>query len=158
MDTLTTSALGDALCHILGNTCRLSRTAMSYQWNVRGQDARGLASCLREQAEELHNCLDSIAEHIRGLGLPAVLDYSDVVVELNPPDKEFLPSQAEMISNLIAGHDQACFSLIAALDMSSEYGDHGTTQLLALRLNMHRRHKWQLEMNTEYSSERFKTN
>lgn len=132
--------IADAFRHVLGNTCRISRTAASYAWNVTGPGARGASACFSEQAVELHASLDDIASHIRDLGACAILDYSDRVVTMNPPHSSHVPDIDAMFLNMCSGHAQACMSIEAAIDVSRSCDDEVGIQVLSSRLAAHRRH------------------
>lgn len=145
--------LHDALCHVLGNTCRIGRTAASYQWNVTGACAMSAAICFRDQAKELNQSLDDFAEHIRSLGAMAILDYSDSVVAVDPPTAAAVPPIREMFSNLHGGHVQACLSIKAAIDISKECDDEPSIQILARRLSAHRRHILRMSLTCDEAQE-----
>ncbi|WP_299608637.1 ferritin-like domain-containing protein [uncultured Tateyamaria sp.] len=130
--------LHESLCHILGNTCRLSRTAKSYEWNVSGRGAVLAQACFREQAEAMHMSIDPLAGHIVDLGGHAVLDYSDGVVAVNPPTANGIPTLSEMVRNLHEGHRQAIHSVGAAIDVAREADDESTVQLMAAHQAAHR--------------------
>ena len=127
-----------ALCHILGNSCRIGRTAKSYEWNVSGRGAVYAEVCFREQADEMHAALAPLARHIRSLGGRAILDYSDAVVVVNPPTAADVPVPAQMCENLAEGHKQAIHSIGAAIDIAREMDELPTIQLLSLRIEAHR--------------------
>lgn len=147
-----TKVLEEALSHIVGNTCRLSRTSACYGWNVVGPGARALASCLDRQSAELHNALNPLARHIRGMGMPVILDYSDVSMSVDPPRDYQMPITDDMIGSLVRGHEEACMSLRAAMDLSAEIEEHATTTLLANRMAAHRDHI--CELSIEQAPER----
>ncbi|MEL6540313.1 MAG: ferritin-like domain-containing protein [Pseudomonadota bacterium] len=132
------TSLCEALCHVLGNTCRILRTAKSYEWNASGRGAILAQQCFKEQAEELDAAIDPIAYHILGLGGSAILDYSDSVVAVNPPASHVIPALADMISNLVEGHVQANHSVGAAIDIAREIDEVPTVQILAIRVDAHR--------------------
>lgn len=143
-DICMSESMNEALCHVLGNTCRLGRTTNSYEWNVEGHGALAAETCFQRQAKELHRSLGVLASHIRRLGAYAILDYSDSVVVINPPTVEEIPTLRQMIINLQEGHTQAKLSIFAAMDMAQEIDEVTTIQLLASRLNAHRDHLWRL--------------
>ncbi|MDW4497862.1 ferritin-like domain-containing protein [Sulfitobacter sp. D35] len=132
--------LCDALCHVLGNTCRIGRTTKSYEWNVQGKGALMAEACFREQASELEVAIEHLARHIVGLGGRAILDYSDAVVEVNPPTTSDVPDLATMVRNLKEGHTQAGLSVNAANDLAREADEVASVKLLADRLEAHRGH------------------
>ncbi|MEM8792418.1 MAG: ferritin-like domain-containing protein [Pseudomonadota bacterium] len=138
--------LFEALCHILGNTCRIERTAKSYEWNATGAGALDAARCFRAQADELQDALEPLALHVLGLGGRPILDYSDEVVAVNPPGCDEIPPLDEMVSNLAGGHEQAMHSLGAAMDLARAAEEMPTLILLASRIEAHRLHGHRLGM------------
>ncbi|MEM8655014.1 MAG: ferritin-like domain-containing protein [Pseudomonadota bacterium] len=134
----------DALCHILGNTCRIHRTTRSYEWNVSGAGAELVRQCLHDQADEMEEAIAPIAQQILGLGGKPIFDYSDGVVEVNPPSTGELPSLAEMVSKLYEGHTQAKLSVGAAIDVARDADELATMCFLAGRIDMHRAHRHRL--------------
>ena len=138
--------LQNALCHILGNTCRIGRTARSYEWNVTGPRALIAEACFRDQADELMTSIEGIALHIRSLGGPAIFDYSDEIVEVNPPTPKDIPSLRTMCTNLANGHLQANHSIGAAMDIAREIYEIPSIQVLGLRLERHRLHQHRLRL------------
>lgn len=130
--------LRESLCHILGNTCRLSRTAKSYEWNASGRGAVLAQACFREQADAMHKCIDPLAGHIVDLGGRAILDYSDAVVAVNPPSASAIPALSDMVHNLHMGHGQALLSVGAAIDVARAVDEESTLQLMASHMALHR--------------------
>lgn len=127
-----------SLCHILGNTCRLSRTAKSYEWNASGRGSVLARQCFWQQADALHILIDPLAAHILELGGCAVLDYSDEVVSVDPPTSNAFPTLADMVRTLREGHDQAILSVGAAIDVARAADEESTVRLMASHLAAHR--------------------
>ena len=139
-------AICDALCHILGNTCRISRTTRSYEWNVSGKGAELARQCFHEHSVEQEVSVVPIAHHIIGLGGSPIFDYSDGVVEVDPPSKDELPSLPEMINRLSLGHTQANRSIRAAVDIAQQHNFTTTVVLLAAQSEMHRLQRHRLSL------------
>ena len=135
----------EALGHVLGNTCRIGRTSVSFGWNAAGPGAADAHRCFCAQGNALHDSLHAMALHIRGLGHIAVLDYSDLNVVVNPPTGKTLPSLEQMGSVLRKAHSEACLSIQAATDIAEERSDYSTLHILSTHLALHRRHIWELE-------------
>ncbi|MEM8795931.1 MAG: ferritin-like domain-containing protein [Pseudomonadota bacterium] len=142
IDPMLKASLIDACCHVLGNTFRISRITLTYQWNTMGQGAFQAEGCFKEQADELHTALTPIAEHIRGLGGVAILDYSDQTLSAAPSFFSELPSLSDMFQSLIEHHREACLTIEAAIDIAQESADWPSIGLLSDRLATHRRHAW----------------
>lgn len=130
--------LCDALCHILGNTCRMIRTTRSYEWNVAGRGAELARQCFNEHAMQQSEMVEPIACQILGLGGQPIFDYSDAVLEIDPPTKDDLPPLPEMVSRLSRGHVQAKISIQAAVDVAQACSETATQNLLVAQADMHR--------------------
>lgn len=141
-DPMLKASLIDACCHVLGNTCRISRTTLNYQWNTIGQGALQAEDWFKEQANELHAALTPIAEHIRGLGGVAILDYSDETLSAAPSLFSELPALSDMFKSLTEQHREASLTIEAAIDIAQECADWPSIILLSDRLAAHRRHAW----------------
>ncbi|WP_299285050.1 ferritin-like domain-containing protein [uncultured Tateyamaria sp.] len=140
------AALCDALCHVLGNTCRMARTTKSYEWNVEGPGAEVARQCFREQARELDDIIDPIAKQVLSLGLRPVLDYSDGVVLINPPTAHDIPELSNMVSTLRRGHKQAALSVSAALDVARDADEMPAVGFLGAMITVHRLHRHRLSL------------
>ncbi|WP_299611575.1 ferritin-like domain-containing protein [uncultured Tateyamaria sp.] len=134
----------DALCHILGNTCRIHRTTRSYEWNASGPGSELVRLCLHDQANEMRDAIGPIAQQILGLGGQPIFDYSDGVVAVNPPSGGDLPILSDMVDELYKGHTQAKLSIGAAIDVARDADELATMVFLAGRIDMHRAHRHRL--------------
>jgi len=141
---IDTGEICGALCHVLGNTCRIYRTTRSYEWNVSGPGAELARTCFHDQGNDLSRAISAIADQILGLGGAPILDYSDAVVKIDPPTHWDIPSQSEMIVNLRDGHQQANFSVNAALDLVREVDELATLHFLTRQITLHRLHRYRL--------------
>lgn len=134
-----------ALCHVLGNTCRIYRTTRCYEWNASGKGADLARMCFHDQANELATtALPEIASHIRALDGSPILDYSDGVVKIDPPTAQDIPTLSEMITNLRSGHEQANISISAAIDIAREIDEWPTLSFLTTQVTLHRLHRKRL--------------
>ncbi len=141
--------LYDALCHVIGNTCRIMRTSKSYAWNASGRGAIVAQQCFIEQAEELHNAITPLALHVLGLGGAPIFDYSDAIVDIEPPSRNAIPRLPKMIDMLAEGHVQANYSICATIDIAREIDEISTVHILALRIDAHRGFHQRLRLISE---------
>lgn len=144
LDPLGVSEIADALCHVLGNTCRLARVAQCFGWNAVGRGALEAERCYLGQAEEMHAALDPIAQHIRMLGGVAVQNYSDDLVRIALPNGKAMPTLGEMTTAMSAGHQETCLSISASLDIARGFDDLTSMHLLTTRWGAHKAHIWRL--------------
>ncbi|MEM8792455.1 MAG: hypothetical protein AAGE80_12620 [Pseudomonadota bacterium] len=141
---LGTSGLTQALCHVLGNTCRVARVAQCFGWNAMGRGALEAERCYLNQAEEMHGALDPIAWHIRALGGIAVQNYSDDLVRIAMPNGDTMLCLAEMTATMSDAHHEICLSISAAMDVARDLDDLSSMNLLAARCSAHKAHFWRL--------------
>jgi len=94
----------------------------------------------------MHSALNGLATHVLGMEGAAILDYSDEVVALNPPTVKSIPALNQMVKTLKQGHDEAVFSIGAAMDLAREVDEAPTIQILAMRVEAHRQHKRKLTL------------
>ena len=137
-------AVADALQHVLGNTCRLAVTTLSFHWNVTGPRFGALHDLFEAQYCELWAALDPIGERIRALGHPALADHADEVVVPFLDGRGALPMADRMRHVLADGHANIEIALQAALDVAQGAGDEGTAAILGERLVAHGKHRWML--------------
>lgn len=138
------SEVADALCHVLGNTCRLARVAQCYGWNAMGRGALEAERCYLGQAQEMHAALDLIAHHIRVLGGVAVQNYSDDLLQIAMPNGKAMPTLHEMTPAMSGAHEEICLSISAAIDVARDVDDLTSMHLLAARHGAHKAHIWRL--------------
>lgn len=133
------------LCHVLGNSCRLARTSETYAWNVTGAGSVEIERVLLAQVAELQAGMTDVAHQITALGGAAILDYSDLIMEISPPGRgDGLPKPTVMLQQLMRAHEQAALSVEAVGDVAIAFDEPMTQQMMAGRLRAHRQHHFQL--------------
>lgn len=93
--------------------------------------------------------VNTLAIHIRGLGMTVVMDYSDVTMSANPPKTNEMIDLADMFRNLSKAYVEAENSLGAAIDVANSIDDPSTIQVLASRMNAQRAHHQELNLLAE---------
>jgi starvation-inducible DNA-binding protein len=135
------AAMIEAWVHILGNGCRLFRTARVCAWNVRGQGAERAAPLFAAQAKEVWRAQDIIAARVRALGGLALPDDSDAVIVTRPAEIDYLRClSCELVVLLADGHKAAIVSLEAAGDVAEAINDEASQRLVTARAQVHRLH------------------
>jgi DNA-binding ferritin-like protein len=134
-------AMAEAFGHVLGNNCRLFRTALCCSWNVRGRDALAAGAAFRAQADEMYAAQDQIAARLRFAGAAVVPDDSETIIVPRPAAADFdAMSAIEMAQLLATGHEGAILSIQAASDVAREVDDDGSMVVLGQRLVAHQTH------------------
>lgn len=114
---------------------------MCSQWNVKGAGAKEAATVFNEQAVELFNAQNKIADRIWFLGGLAIPNDNDDVVVLRPQDQPYGSYEAAaLVRVMVKGHENAVLSLKAACDVARDIDDIATSTLLADRILAHEDH------------------
>ena len=117
-----------------------------YHWDVIGPQFRTLHQLWEEHYEALTANVDAIAERVRMLGgypLGTVEGFlKNSTLREHPGD---LPGANEMVSRLVADHEQVIRNLRDHVSQSSEkYGDEGTADFLTALMEQHEEMAWML--------------
>lgn len=137
-------AIADSLGDAVADAFRLYFNVQSLHWNVEGPTFYGIHKLTEEQYETLNASVDTIAERIRALGLPAPqslssLDDRSVI--------EDLPSSADLkerIETLIRDYEKAGVRLKKIVRKAEEVDDIKTADLLTEQLGDYEEFSWML--------------
>lgn len=135
----------DALLGLLADTYALYLKTHAYHWNVTGPNFEALHAMFETQYREMWAALDEIAERIRALGAFAPQSGAalDAITKIEA-DGPTPPKAAEMVRNLLAGHETLIRRARAALEATSESGDAASEDLVTQRLAAHEKTAWML--------------
>lgn len=130
----------------LSDVYLLTLKTKKYHWDVIGPQFRSLHELWEEHYENLSLNIDAIAERIRMLGgyplgtAEGFLKHASL--REHPGD---LPRAHEMVSRLVADHEQIVRNLREHVDQCSEnYGDEGTADFLTALMEQHEEMAWML--------------
>lgn len=132
--------LGDALA----DAYRLNFNVQGLHWNVEGPMFYSLHKLTETQYEQLAGSVDTIAERIRMLGLPAPqslkeLDERSIVDDL-PVDVD-LKSRVERV---VSDYERTGLRLQQIIGLAEESGDIRTADLLTEQLGHYDEYAWML--------------
>ena len=151
MDSLKTGlkadyrkAMSSDLSEILAATYRLTIKSHVYHWNVVGPIFKPIHDLTEEHYNALFAATDVIAERIRALGHLAPVSFGMT--------KSFAPSKSDvdhasahdMVSDLIAEHEQAVRDMRGAAAKAGDNDDMVTEDMLTERLAFHEKALWML--------------
>ncbi|MGV8921450.1 MAG: Dps family protein [Pseudomonas sp.] len=130
-------AIGDGLSQLLADTYVLFLKTHRFHWGVSGPTCSDLGLMLEEQYAELATALDAIAERLRLLGFPApgTTSFYARLSSTNP--RESVPSDDEMIKQLIVDQETVLHSVRALLEALCSANDPVTVDLLTQRMHRH---------------------
>jgi starvation-inducible DNA-binding protein len=134
-----------ALLALLADTYALYLKTHAYHWNVAGPYFDTLHAMFETQYREMWTALDAIAERIRALGEFAPQSGAALAaltgIEADGPTP---PKAADMVKNLLAGHETLIRRARAALDATGAAGDAASEDLVTQRLAAHEKTAWML--------------
>lgn len=134
----------EGLRRVLADTYTLYLKTHGFHWNVTGPMFRTLHLMFEEQYNELWTATDTIAERIRSLGHFAPGTYAEFSKLTEIEDAEGVPDAAEMIRQLVAGHETTVRTARKLFDLADRGGDEATADLLTQRLAVHEKTAWML--------------
>lgn len=137
-------AIADSLGDAVADAFRLYFNVQSLHWNVEGPTFYGIHKLTEEQYEKLNASVDTIAERIRALGLPAPQSLSSLedrsVVEDLPGSADL----KERIETLIRDYEKAGVRLKKIVRDAEEVDDIKTADLLTAQLGDYEEFSWML--------------
>lgn len=141
--------LEENLKRLLATTFTMYLKAHKYHWNVQGSNFAEYHGFLGNLYEELHDAVDTIAEHIRTLDVLSPGSYTEFFALSAIQDETGTPSTGlSMFQNLLAANDAVIGVLkLAHADAESD-NNRGMANFLEDRLDIHAKHGWMLRSYT----------
>ncbi|KGF67281.1 hypothetical protein LL06_22980 [Hoeflea sp. BAL378] len=145
LKTAYRKAMANDLSNILAATYRLTIKSHVYHWNVVGPVFKSIHDLTEEHYNALFAATDIIAERIRALGhlAPVNFDMTKSFAPANGADVD-QGSARDMVSDLIAEHEQAVRDMRAAAAKAGDNDDMVTEDMLTARLTFHEKALWML--------------
>ncbi|MCC6480210.1 Dps family protein [Sphingorhabdus sp.] len=131
MGSNSTTALAAALNGLLADYFALYLKTKNFHWHVSGPHFREYHLLFDEQATELVDTTDLIAERVRKLGQRTLTSIGDIAAKqsVKDNDKDAVPAQG-MLKELLADNKALVASLKAAKELAGEAGDNATDGLI----------------------------
>ncbi len=142
-------AIAKGLASLLADSYTLYLKTHNYHWNVTGPQFNTLHTMFEAQYTELALAVDSIAERIRALGLPAPGSYKAFGGLTSISEAEGGESAEEMIRQLAIGQEAVVRTARAAFPAADKAGDEATADLLTQRMQIHEKNAWMLRSMLE---------
>jgi len=136
--------VAEALSRVLADTFTLYLKTHNFHWNVTGPMFHTLHLMFEEQYNELWVAGDAIAERIRALGHVAPGSYREFSKMTYIQEADVVPSDAEMIAELLRDHETAARTARRALSAARAAVDAPTEDLLTQRVMAHEKAAWML--------------
>ena len=150
LDATARQAVADAINGVLAETYVLYMKTHSYHWNVTGPQFNTLHQMFEEQYNEMWAALDVLAERVRALGqfAPASGKAFQELAQIESAEAT-PPKAADMIINLLEGHELIIRRIRQAMSVADEANDAATEDLLTQRIHIHEKTAWMLRSLTE---------
>jgi len=118
--------------------------AHNFHWNVEGPLFGQLHELFERIYSEVYGSIDTFAEHLRALQLytPASLQKFSMLTTVD--DENEVPMWSDMLQELLADSDKMAEIFRITFDMAEANGDHGLSNFLADRQDVHKKHSWML--------------
>lgn len=136
--------IADKLANTLADEYRLRLNVQGLHWNVEGPLFYSVHKLTEEQYEEIAASIDTIAERIRALGLPAPQTLTEFSKRSAVED---LPEKLELkkrIERLVTDYELAASRAAQAVKLAEQYGDIKTADLLTERIGVYDENAWML--------------
>lgn len=125
------------------NAVQLYLQYKGYHWNVAGPMFRDLHTMFDENAKQVLETVDDLAERQRILGVPAEYTLAELQASSTLAVEEQLPSNpTEMVERLVASHRLVIQNVKKACVLADEEGDPGTLDLFTRVVLLHEKMEW----------------
>jgi starvation-inducible DNA-binding protein len=137
------------LSRLLADTYTLYLKTHNFHWNVTGPRFNDLHAMFMTQYTAMWMAVDAVAERVRALGAKAPGSYREFAALTVIPEASGTLSAAEMVQQLVEGHEAVCRTARAAFPAAEAAHDQVTLDLLTQRLNFHETTAWMLRTLAE---------
>ncbi|MEZ5384781.1 MAG: Dps family protein [Prosthecobacter sp.] len=132
------------LSHLLADSYTLYLQTHNFHWNVTGPMFQTLHVMFETHYTEMAMAVDSIAERIRSLGMPAPGTYADFIQLSSIKEVSGVPKAREMIQLLVQGHEAVVRTARSIFPVVEKATDEASADLLTQRIQLHEKTAWML--------------
>ena len=129
---------------VLATSYAFQLKAHNYHWNVEGINFPQYHSFFGNLYEEVHDAVDSIAEHIRALDGYAPGSFERFKQLSSITDETTIPSGQMMCQRLLNDNDKVIQDLTFAYTEAERAKQLGLANFLQDRIDIHQKHQWML--------------
>jgi starvation-inducible DNA-binding protein len=137
-------AIAESLGDAVADAFRLYFNVQSLHWNVEGPAFYGIHKLTEEQYEALNASVDTIAERIRALGLPAPQSLSGLDERSVVEDLPVSAGLQDRIEALVRDYEKAGARLKKIVHEAEDVDDIRTADLLTDQLGAYEEFAWML--------------
>ena len=144
MDADQRKEVADGVANVLADAYRLLVNTQGLHWNVEGPMFYSLHKLTEDHYRELFDSIDSLAERIRALGLPApqsIKDFSERSALADLPDKAELEDR---IARLVEDYERAARRAVQVIELAERNKDVKTSDMLTERVGIYEENAWML--------------
>jgi starvation-inducible DNA-binding protein len=123
--------------------------AHNFHWNVRGKDFSQLHDFFGDFYEEVFGAVDTTAEQIRALGVPAIGALGAYHQQSRIADEMGVPSAAQMVYALYYDNKSVIELLNEAHALAEAKKMYGLVNFIEGRLDTHHKHQWMLNASMD---------
>ncbi|HET9986701.1 MAG TPA: DNA starvation/stationary phase protection protein [Longimicrobiales bacterium] len=137
------AAIEGQLRDLLADVFALYVKTKNFHWHMSGPQFRDYHLLLDEQAEQIFEMTDDIAERARKIGGTTIRSIGDVArrQRIRDNDDEFVPPE-KMLAELCADNQQLTRSLRSVHAACAEYDDVATASLIEVWIDQTERRTW----------------
>ncbi|HEY5238227.1 MAG TPA: DNA starvation/stationary phase protection protein [Rhizomicrobium sp.] len=135
--------ISEALNGLLADTFALYMKTKNFHWHVSGPHFRSYHLLLDEQASEIYDTTDPIAERVRKLGGTTLRSIGDITrhQSIKDNDADFVPP-LEMLRDLMNDNKATIAAMRKAHDLCDKHEDVATASLLENFIDAAEKRNW----------------
>ncbi len=136
--------IADMVANVLADEYRIYINTQGLHWNVEGPLFYSVHKLTESQYREMGESIDTLAERIRALGLPAPQSITEFVERSVLSD---LPSGSDLkarIEQIISDYERLVRRSALVVQLAESYGDIKTADLLTERVGVYEENAWML--------------
>ncbi len=134
---------------LLADSYVLFLKTQNYHWNVKGPYFNTLHTMFEGQYQDLFLAIDSVAERLRALDVPAPGSFAAFAKLTDIKEETGSCTAVQMIKNLVKDHETIIKTAQALVDAADDANDDATEDLAIERLQVHQKFHWMLKAHLE---------
>lgn len=136
-------AITEAVNPLIADSLALYLKTKNFHWHLSGSHFRDYHLLFDEQAEQILDSVDILAERVRKLGGTTIRSISHVsALQTITDDNEEFVTPGEMVRRLMADNAQMVAAQRAAHEVCDKNRDYATASLLEVIIDETERRKW----------------
>ena len=142
-DTEQVKNLSSVLNALLADVFALYLKTKNFHWHMSGQHFRDYHLMLDEQASQIFEITDAIAERVRKVGGTTIRSIGHIarLQRITDSDQEFVPAR-DMLLELHGDNKGLVESLRAAHEVTAKANEYATTSLIEVWIDEAERRAW----------------